>query len=415
MSAKPRLARGIAITILICVAAELAAFAGLVALDVARGEKLPLAVVNRARMHPLVPKVVVLLGAFDPIVAQRYDPGTKAGNLRVNEFGFISNGPNGAALREFPRKAAGEIRIIMLGSSSLAGTLLRSDESHTIPAYLERALNARVPSGRRFTVLNFGTNGGYSFSELRTFFAQVIHLEPDLVIALDGWTDAVEAAFNAERSGLEHGLVNWSELSYRQNDLFNRIATKRDAAPYVFTYLYLALKEAGLVGREARDNRQERYESLPWYRISGVLMAEHGGLDFVLPSNAEAMAAYSAAAGFCFIGYLQPIAAVARRANEEEQAALDDYHATMAAAGNPYFARARYTPAMARVYASYREAYRRLGGKYAGSRCTRFEDLAALFEKTPERIYLDGTHYNERGNALMAARMADDVSRLDLR
>jgi hypothetical protein len=409
-----KLARGIAITLLICGAAELAAFAGLVALDVARGAKLASAVVNRARMHPLAPKIVITLGAFDPIVAQRYDPGTSAGYLRVNDFGFISNGPN-ASLHGFPRKAAGEIRIVMLGSSSLAGTLLRSDESQTIPAYVERALNSRAPAGRRFSVLNFGSNGGYSFAELRMFFAQVIHLEPDLVIALDGWTDALEAAFNAERSGLRHGLANWSELSYRQNDLFNRIATRRDSVPYVFTYLYLALKQAGLVGREAPDNREAQYESLPWYRISGSLIAERGGLEFILPSNVGAIAAYSAATGPCFIGYLQPIAALARRTNDEEQAALEDYHAKMVAAGNTYFARASFTPAMARVYASYRDAYRKLEVKYAGSRCTRFADLTALFETTPERVYIDGTHYNERGNALVAARVADDIRRLALR
>jgi len=410
--ANAKLARGIAITVLLCAAAELAAFAGLVAFDVARGDKLPHAIENRARMHPLVPKLVVVLGAFDPVVGQRYDPDTKVGNVRVNKYGFIANGPDDASLRLFPRKAEGEVRIVMLGSSSLAGTLLRSDESHTIAAYLERSLNARPSPGRRFTVLNFGINGGDSFSELRTFFAQAIFLEPDVVISLDGWIDAVEAAFNAERSGLRHGLVDWSEMSYRHNDLFNRIAVRRDSVPYVFTYLYLALKEAGILGREAPDNRQERYESMPWYRISGEIIASHHGLDFVLPHNVEAMAAYSAASGICFIGYLQPIADIARMANGEEREALDDYHAAMERAGKPYFARAKYTPAMTRVFSSYAGAYERLSAKYRGSRCTRFFDLTASFEKTPERVYLDATHYNERGNEIIAGRMADDVRRI---
>jgi len=414
VSANARLAKGIAITVLLCVAAEFAAFAGLVAFDVARGDKLLRAIEHRARMHPLVPKVVVLLGAFDPIAGQRYDPDTKVGNVRINKFGFIANGPDDASLRLFPRKAEGEIRIIMLGSSSLAGTLLRSDESHTIAAYLERSLNAHAPPGRRFSVLNFGINGGDSFSELRMFFAQAIYLDPDVVIALDGWIDAIEGAFNSERSGLRHGLVDWSEMSYRHNDLFNRIAAKRESTPYVFTYLYLALKEAGILGREAPDNRQERYESMPWYRISGEIIADHQGLDFVLPRNVEAMAAYSAATGICFIGYLQPIADLARMPNQEERDALDDYHAAMARAGKPYFARATYTPAMTKAFSSYADAYRRLSEKYRGSRCTRFSDLTTTFERTPERVYLDATHYNERGNEIIAARMAGDVRRIVL-
>jgi len=412
VSANARLAKGIAITLLFCAAAELAAFAGLAGFDVARGDKPLRALLNRAHMHPLAPKAVVLLGAFDPITGQRYEPGTKAGNLRINQFGFIANGPDDASLRLFPRKADGEIRIVLLGSSSLAGTLLRSDESHTIAAYLERTLNSRPAPGKRFTVLNFGTNGGDSFSELRTFFAQAIHLKPDVVIALDGWVDALEGAFSAERSGLKHGLVDWSELSYRHNDLFNRLSAKRDSVPYVFTYLYLALKEAGILGRDAPDDRQARYENMPWYRISGELIADHQGLDFVLPRNVEAMAAYSAAAGFCFIGYLQPIADLARMTNKEEQGALDDYHTAMERAGKPHLSREKYSPAMKKHFSSYAGAYRRLSAKYRGSECARFSDLTALFEKTPERVYLDATHYNERGNEIIAGRMADDVRRV---
>jgi len=399
-------------TALLCVLAELAAFAGLVMFDVARGEAPLQAIARRAHMHPLAPKSVITLGAFDPVVAQRLEPDSKSGNVRINKYGFVANGPDDADLGRFPGKAANEIRVVMLGSSTLAGSALRSDESRTIAAYLERSLNAGPASARRYTVLNFGVNGGYSFSELRTFFAQVIHLQPDVVVALDGWSDAMESAFNAERSGLRHGLVNWSELSYRHNDLFNRIAAKRDGAPYVFTYVYLALRELGILGREVADHRQERYESMPWYRISGDLIAEHKGLEFVLPRNVEAMAAYADTAGFCFIGYLQPYADLARMANKEEQDDLDAYHAAMANSGLSYMARAKFAPAMKTYFSSYRDAYRRLSAKYAGSKCARFFDITGVFEKTPERIYLDPSHYNERGNELIAGRMADDIRRI---
>jgi len=404
--------RGLANTVLLCILAELAAFAGLTIFDIARGEKPLHAFVRRIHMHPLAPKTVITLGAFDPIVGQRLEPGAKTGNVRINKFGFVANGPDDASLGRFPRKAENEVRIVMLGSSSLAGSALRSDESHTIAAYLERSLNSGATPAKRYAVLNFGVNGGYSFSELRTFFAQVIYLQPDIVVALDGWSDAMEGAFNAERSGLRHGLVDWSELSYRHNDLFNRIAVRRDSAPYVFTYVYLALREMGILGREAIDHRQERYDGIPWYRISGDLIADHKGLEFVLPHNAEAMAAYSVASGFCFIGYLQPYADLARMVNTEEQAELDAYHAAMANAGYSHLARAKYAPAMKEYFSSYQDAYRRLSAKYAGSKCARFIDITGLFEKTPERIYLDPTHYNERGNEIIAGHMADDIRRM---
>jgi hypothetical protein len=399
--------------VLFCALAELAAFVALVGFDMVRGRKLLPAISGRAFMHPLAPKTVVTVGAFDPVVVQRYEPGSKAGNLRINEYGFVANGPDDAVLRTFPRKAEDEFRIIMLGASSLAGTVLRSDESQTIAAHLERALNSGPAPGKRFAVLNFGILGNYSYSELRTFFAQVIHLKPDLVIALDGWTDAVEGAFGAERGRLQHGLVNWSELSYRHNDIFNRVAARRDGIPYVFTYVYLALKQLGIVGREAADNRREKYEGLAWYRISGDLIAEHRGMEFVLPRNVEAMAAYAEAAGFCFIGYLQPFAELARPANAEEQAALDDSHVAMANAGHAYYLpRAAFAARLRGYFSSYAEAYRGLAKKYSATRCTRFADLTAMFENTPERVYLDSTHYNERGNELVARRIAGDVRRL---
>jgi len=413
--AQASILRSLAITALLCVLAELAAFAGLAIFDIARGEEPRRAIARRVHMHPLVPKSVITLGAFDPVVGQRLEPNSKTGNVRVNRHGFVANGPDDASLDRFPLKAENEIRIVMLGSSNLAGSALRSGESHTIAAYLERSLNSGPKSARRYTVLNFGVNGGYSFSELRTFFAQVIYLEPDIVVALDGWSDAMEGAFHAERSGLRHGLVNWSELGYRHNELFNRIAVSRDGAPYVFTYVYLALRELGILRREATVQREERYESMPWYRISGDLIAGRKGLEFVLPHNVEAIAAYSNASDFCFIGYLQPYADFARMVNKEEQAELDAYHTAMVNSGLAHYARATFSPAMKKYFSSYQDAYRRLSVKYADSKCARFFDITGLFEKTPERTYLDPSHYNERGNELIAGRMADDIRRVALR
>jgi hypothetical protein len=127
------------------------------------------------------------------------------------------------------------------------------------------------------------------------------------------------------------------------------------------------------------------------------------------------MAAYSNASGFCFIGYLQPYADFARMANKEEQAELDAYHTAQANSGLTHFARATYSPAMKKYFSSYREAYRHLSVRYAGSKCARFFDITGLFEKTPERIYLDSAHYNERGNEIIAGRMADDIRRVALR
>ena len=59
MPEKSVVLRGIALTVLFCALAELAAFVALVGFDMVRGRKLLPAISGRAFMHPLAPKSVV--------------------------------------------------------------------------------------------------------------------------------------------------------------------------------------------------------------------------------------------------------------------------------------------------------------------------------------------------------------------
>jgi len=82
-------------------------------------------------------------------------------------------------------KPSGEIRVVMLGGSTVFGWGLPSHES--IPAFLERRLNAAA-SGRRYSVVNLGApgQGAYGF---RVELADFEYLDYDIVILYEGYND----------------------------------------------------------------------------------------------------------------------------------------------------------------------------------------------------------------------------------
>lgn len=84
-----------------------------------------------------------------------------------------------------PRKPAGEIRVVMVGGSTVFGWGLPAHES--IPAFLERRLNA-AGGGRKFSVVNLGApgQGAYGFvADLADFE----NLDYDIVCLYEGYND----------------------------------------------------------------------------------------------------------------------------------------------------------------------------------------------------------------------------------
>lgn len=403
----------LATTILLCVFAEVAAFGGLVLADAVQSGKPGRAFKQRLAMHPLAPKTIIPFGGFDPILGFHAPAKLKVGNVVTNAHGFIANRPDGASPEGYPGKPGHVFRIVLLGNSTLAGTALRSDATQTIAAHLERRLNAASSDGRTYQVLNFGTGGGYSFSELRLFFAQVIHLEPDAVIALDGWTEAVEAAFATERSGLDHAMINWTLPTYQQYDTFLGFNARRSDPPLVFTYVYLAAEQLGFFPRPRSATRTEQYEKIPWYRDSAQILRQHGGsLEFQFERNVDAIASYCKENGIYYVNYLQPFAAYARARNEEEEAIVAAYHASLVRAGDRYWELTSYRARMMEYYAKYKRIHRTLSNKYQGTAHVRFVDISELFASEPRTVYLDAAHYNETGNRIIADRFAADLASL---
>ena len=84
-----------------------------------------------------------------------------------------------------PRKAPGEVRVVVLGGSTVFGYGLTWEDA--LPAQLERRLR-RAGARMRFSVVNLGYNneGAYSFRFTLEDFA---YLQPDIVCLYEGYND----------------------------------------------------------------------------------------------------------------------------------------------------------------------------------------------------------------------------------
>ena len=81
------------------------------------------------------------------------------------------------------------IRVLALGASSTMGYHDRDDE--TYPYYLERMLNERAGSGKRFEVINFGIPHATTNNILALFLSEGVRLAPDFVTFYEGANDSV--------------------------------------------------------------------------------------------------------------------------------------------------------------------------------------------------------------------------------
>ena len=110
---------------------------------------------------------------LDPVLAYRNLPGQRGPGFAINARGY-----RGPELR--PREP-GVPRIVLLGGSTAFGFGIGRDED-TLAARLEREL---APA----EVVTAGVIGYVSGQELALLRAEVLDLDPQVVIAFDGWND----------------------------------------------------------------------------------------------------------------------------------------------------------------------------------------------------------------------------------
>jgi lysophospholipase L1-like esterase len=114
----------------------------------------------------------VLKLALDPFVGYSNLPNQKTPHFSINNLGY-----RGGDIRKDEKTKK---RIIVVGGSTAFGTGLQNDDE-TFAQHLGRLLNAEV--------INAAVVGHASGQELVSLVMELVDLQPDLVIALNGWND----------------------------------------------------------------------------------------------------------------------------------------------------------------------------------------------------------------------------------
>jgi len=131
--------------------------------------------------------------------------------IRSNSLGLRSD--------EIPSpKPPGERRIALVGASSVMGAFSTTNDD-TLPAFLQRSLQARLPAAR-IRVVNAGITGAALIDERRMLDYLAEHVAPDLVIVYAGSNDLTQfcrekpdpatgaAAYRLPQLALPSGLLS---------------------------------------------------------------------------------------------------------------------------------------------------------------------------------------------------------------
>jgi lysophospholipase L1-like esterase len=310
------------------------------------------------------------VGELKPYVEFAPRANYRSATVNTNERGF-----RGHAVQS--PKPSGRVRIVVLGGSAAFGSGASSDAA-TFPARLEAALRAR--SQRDVEVVNAGAPAYVSGQELARLTFEVLDLEPNVVIVYNGFNDLNSPLLFDSRPGYPSNF-SWLERTAQFNS-FRRLLAYR---------IQLGVHESGL-GFWARRVAGVR---------DGVLLTAPAADADILETyrrNLERMVVLLQARGVRVVCVFQPTLLAKRRrtaAEEEVVAYMERRH--------PGYAR-RFVALLPGAV----EAMRRV----TSARGVAFVDLSSVFDDAAETIFFDTAHVTDRGNALIAERLAPETEKL---
>ena len=296
--------------------------------------------------------------------------------------------------QEVPPKPKGELRILVLGGSTMLGD--GSPDDKTPSAFLERSLNRRLEEHPlagidRVRVVNAGQGWYVTTQELTFLSTQLLILEPDLLLAVDGYNDAHHAYVWNTKPGI-NSITSWR---YTPEQVLAEIYSRPSWGKAAQTLLAAsAIREAlgiqpyDLVQAPARHwpVADPNVRDLPHEEVRAL--TQHR-----LLMNWTLMAALLEACGARASFALQPVIYFKTPKTEYEQSFLDRSTTRT------------YAPRM-------REEWSLLEARIAQEKdalgLTVFDSERHL-RTSPEEIFTDYCHLTPRGNELLAEAMQEAV------
>ena len=282
--------------------------------------------------------------------------------------------------------ASPSLKVFMFGGSTLWGLGARDD--FTVPSLFAKDASA---AGINCEVINFGQ---YAYVSTQGVIELMLQLQkgniPDAVIFLDGINDTF-GAFQAGVPGLPHGEISREkEFNLLQRKEIGPLAVQAGIRELTtMRFLNGFLKKLGLRHDTVRLIPLE-YETPIADRASLAKATVETYLN-----NLKMVQALSRAYGFKCLFYWQPVIYLKQHLTEYERKSIED---------GPHY------PGMKEFYLdTYATLRQRTGSLPEG---LALHDISALFSAVQEPLYIDFNHLGEKGNSLIAHRMAEDFVRL---
>lgn len=280
-------------------------------------------------------------------------------SVKTNFLGFRDTS-------ELPReKPKDEYRLFVVGGSTVFGWGVNEEES--MPAHLQRLVP--TANGKRVRVINTGVPWYASWNEAAMIFHRVLRLNPDHVVVFNGLNDVAKSL-----------APNWSPIYEGYADIPTRLAFQKrtehaSSGNHIFDLFRLSPTLSYFITKRKIKSQME----------TGVLHPE------VWDQYIEYMTSLKDIVekrGIAFSLFYQPVIVTGKTLTDEEKA------------------RNESMTRVAGFAETFREAY--LTGEKTLTAHPRLKvtSLKNLFENEAGLIYLDGLHYNDKGNRLVAEAIA---------
>jgi lysophospholipase L1-like esterase len=278
-----------------------------------------------------------------------------------------------------PPKAEGELRIFMLGGSTVAYG------NPPLPVYVERDLKRRGFQGAR--VFNYGVISQNSSQELAHLVFHVLDSEPDIVIIYDGGNDIMDPLLYDPRPGFPFNF-----LAYENNVLFKEVGEY----PWPSLLAYGSEMFRHLLrnyffetfGNFSNLRSYAGYGSHPWLeKVAGIYAGN-------LAKAGRICRAYNVE----YVAFLQPIIFYKRKAvAETEKNILSGWPAIERNLVGPYTDVVR-----TKIIDDIKDEQKIFPFE--------FHDLSGIFTDSNEAVFTDYIHVNDASNRKIAVAICDRLS-----
>jgi hypothetical protein len=311
----------------------------------------------------------------DPLLRYRNRPShVYQSTTRLGEKVSYTNNTLGFRGPQITRhKQLGMQRVVVVGGSTVYGALV--DDRHTLPAQLELILRERL--GPDIEVINAGVPSFEALREAVFTKAELLDLDPDIVIALDGLNDVFFGT-----------LEEWpAQVAADQQRLIKDGRFSEVVAMVDRTMFPRGLFEHQLA-MHWRDLRRHLFRTAAPRVLSERIVALHA-------ESHGLLAQYGTERGVVVVAGLQPLLATGNKQLALEEETAVDHEGFWSAGGWQEMAGAMY----ARLAETTRTAVERQAGI--------FVDLTGVFDDEPGATYgEDAVHYSPLGNRRLAESLA---------